>query len=380
MERTRKQISLIVTHACNLQCTYCYEVNKSWREMPIATAKKVILNAFESLGEYEELEIDFFGGEPFLRFKFIKEIFNWVVDELRPTSPYVFFATTNGTLIHDEIKEWLFENRSLFYCSLSIDGTKWMHDINRSSSFDRIDVDFFAQTWADQSVKMTVSTETLPYLYEGIVFLQNKGFKVECNLAEAIDWSNPSSLTILHAQLMNLATYFLENDSIGIPMILNIDFKMLEHEPKLVKWCGTGEDTMGAVDIDGRIYPCQMFTPLSAGKLSKVKGQIPLQEESLYDESCETCILGMVCGTCYGANYLLTGNPAKRSRDMCKIMKIRAIVSAFYNAKKFEKSVGTVEMTEEEARSIYSTMNGIKKLLAASSTWDDLPLESFGNT
>ena len=34
------------------------------------------------------------------------------------------------------------------------------------------------------------------------------------------------------------------------------------------------------------------------------------------------------------------------------------------------------EMTEEEARSIYSTMNGIKKLLVASSTWNDLPLEA----
>lgn len=379
MQRTRKQISLIVTHECNLQCIYCYEANKNHRKMSLPVAKKAILNAFESLSEHEELEIDFFGGEPFLRFDFIKKIFNWVVYELKPTSPYIFFATTNGTLINNEIKKWLFENRTQFYCCLSIDGTKWMHDINRSSSFDNIDIDFFAKTWTDQPVKMTISNETLPHLYEGVVFLQNKGFKVECNLAEAINWSNSSLFTTLYAQLMKLATYLLQNDSAVIHRILDIDFKMLEHEPKFMKWCGTGEDSMGSIDVDGQVYPCQMFAPLSAGTLSRVKGQIQLEENVLYDEACGNCILGMVCGTCYGVNYLLTGNPAKRSHDMCKVMKIRAIVSAFYNSKKFEKSIGTSEMTEEEARSIYSAMNGIKKLLAASSAWNDLPLESFEN-
>lgn len=376
MQRTRKQISLVVTYSCNLQCTYCYEANKSHYTMPISIAKKAILNAFDTLGEHEELEIDFFGGEPFLCFEFIKEIFNWVVYEVKPTLPYIFFATTNGTLIHKHIQQWVFENRSRFYCGLSIDGTKWMHDVNRSSSFDQIDIDFFAKTWADQSIKMTISNETLPYLYEGVLFLQNKGFKVECNLAEGIDWSNSSALTTLHTQLMKLATYFLQNDSTIIPRILDIDFKILENEQRFTKWCGAGENSMCTIDVDGQVYPCQMFTPLSAGKLSKVKEQIPLKEELLYDESCRNCILGRVCGTCYGTNYLLTGNPAKRNHNMCKIMRIRAIVSAFYNSKKIEKSIGTAEMTEEEARSIYSTLNGIKKLLAASSTWDDLSLEA----
>ncbi len=56
--------------------------------------------------------------------------------------PYICFATTNGTLIKDEIKEWIEQNSERFWLGLSVDGTKAMHNLNRSNSYDQIDTNF----------------------------------------------------------------------------------------------------------------------------------------------------------------------------------------------------------------------------------------------
>ena len=82
------------------------------------------------------------------------------------------------------------------------------------------------------------------------------------------------------------------------------------------------------------------------------------------------------CGTCYGANYLRTGNPAKRDLDMCKIMRIRTLVSAYYHSKRIEKSLlSHQDYDDEDINSIRYQVDGIKKVLTASSEWDDLPID-----
>lgn len=49
-----------------------------------------------------------------------------------------------------------------------------MHNVNRSNSYDDIDLDFFLEMYPEQDVKMTVSRETLPHLAEGVIELHQK--------------------------------------------------------------------------------------------------------------------------------------------------------------------------------------------------------------
>lgn len=103
MEQT---YTLTLTENCNLSCIYCYEHNRNGRSMSFATAKRILDKAFSSMGNGDLLTIDFFGGEPFLEYRLIKEIVDYTnraatTGHLR--SNYRFFATTNGTLIHGEI-------------------------------------------------------------------------------------------------------------------------------------------------------------------------------------------------------------------------------------------------------------------------------------
>ena len=134
-----KSITLTLTAQCNLHCVYCYEHSKNDSAMSFDIARSILDS---EMPECEgQIYIELFGGEPFLAFDNIKRIYDYV-NVNWPDKQWIMFATTNGTLIHDEIQDWL-KNHKRFICGLSLDGNKLMQDINRSNSFDQIDIDFF---------------------------------------------------------------------------------------------------------------------------------------------------------------------------------------------------------------------------------------------
>lgn len=74
----KKTVMLTITEQCNLDCSYCYEKNKSSRAMSIETAQSIIEYELSKQDGFDTCEIQFFGGEPFLRFDFIQEICGYI--------------------------------------------------------------------------------------------------------------------------------------------------------------------------------------------------------------------------------------------------------------------------------------------------------------
>lgn len=111
--------------------------------MDVAVAKKIIDKEIENSSDYDRLEFDLFGGEPFLAFDLIQEITDYICNR-KISKPHTIFLTTNGTLVHGKIQDWLIEHSCCVVCGLSLDGTREMHNINRSNSYDSIDLDFFS--------------------------------------------------------------------------------------------------------------------------------------------------------------------------------------------------------------------------------------------
>ena len=222
----KRSIVLIVTERCDLSCVYCYEHNKSARQMTFEEAKSIIDKNLVDLDKYE-YSIDFFGGEPFLNFDLIKRITNYVLENY--SGYYHFFTTTNGTQVHGEIQEWLQKYRDVFTVGLSLDGTEEAHNLNRSNSFDKIDLDFFLRMYPDQSVKMTISELSLPYLFESIKFLTEKGFLISCNLAYMVDWLASQNSKILEQQLNKLIEYYLDNPNVSKCNMLDFKLEILSH-------------------------------------------------------------------------------------------------------------------------------------------------------
>ena len=63
---------LMLNHACNLACSYCYTGLKFNRPMPTAVLEKSIRRACQSIADGGVLELGFFGGEPFIEAELIQ--------------------------------------------------------------------------------------------------------------------------------------------------------------------------------------------------------------------------------------------------------------------------------------------------------------------
>lgn len=325
----RYNLMLTITETCNLNCVYCYEENKNHNIMPLSIAQKNIKETFSKLDESNSLVISFHGGEPLTAFPLIKDIANWIWAQEWPCK-YKLFATTNATLLTDEMKEWFTQNKDIFVLGFSYDGTDEMQDVNRSNSSKLIDKDFFWKNWPKQSIKMTISKLTVGSLAEGIIDLNEKGFIVNANLAYGTDWNMEESMPVFAKQLTILANYYIEHPQAMPSSLLNMPLPaILDDDAKEKHHCGSGR-TMCSVAPDGSLYPCQMFMPSSLDRKSDLQWILEqLEKESLLSEKCRDCYMAAICPTCYGMSYILDKDLSARRDDYCKMMKIRALASSY---------------------------------------------------
>jgi radical SAM protein with 4Fe4S-binding SPASM domain len=321
----RATVMLALSEACNLSCSYCYETQKNAAIMPFEVATEAIAKYAESFSDAEEFGVDFHGGEPFLHFALIKAICEWVWAK-KWNKPHICFTSTNGTLVHGEIKEWLTVNKERFVAGLSLDGTPEMHNANRSGSYASIDTDFFVSTWPFQGVKMTISPATVNNVCEGVMHLHKLGFDVSANAAYGVAWDKKEYFRACLSELGKLADFYLKNPSIKPASILNMDLSVVAYPDRpLSKWCGTGT-SMIAVMPDGKAYPCQFFAPSTGLDRADIDFN---DTEALYTQECKDCLIGSVCPSCYGANLASTGNIAEKGEAYCKFSKIRAWVCSY---------------------------------------------------
>lgn len=324
-----KEVMLILTEGCNLACSYCFEHCKTNKQMSFDTAKQIIDAEMLLDDGTDECRFTMFGGEPFLEIELIKQIYNYIESNIYNWhKKVIIFVNTNGTLIDEKTKEWLRGRKEHIYCGISLDGTREMHNINRSNSFDKIDLEFYKECWPKQTVKMTVSKETLPFLAEGVIFIHEKGFECGCTFAYGIEW-NDKLVETLREQLEILVDYYTLNPQLNLCQILDIDLAgILKEHSKSLKRCGAGE-LMKAYDTNGLLYPCHTFSPVGLGDAARkfVNYKLPVSEIE-DEERCLECEYYLICPTCYGVNYIYTGDISKRSKWLCQFFKLCVQASA----------------------------------------------------
>jgi len=319
---------LLVTYGCNLRCSYCYEPKRMAHQMSFDTAKDAILKNLSAIPlDYKSVEIQFMGGEPFMAFPLIKRISEWIWEEKPYDLHYDMFAQTNGTLVRDEIKEWLLANKHRFSVGLSYDGTMEMQRKNRNSSPQSVDLRFFATHWPEQNMKMTVSPSTIDNLFDGVVFLHNVGFKhiaADLAMGEHAQWRK-EHLVSYKKQLEKLVGYYSAHMELEPFSQLRLNVFSLPMQNEIAtKTCSCGEDLV-CVDWDGEEYACHLFAPITLSAESAKKGQqIDFSNHELFvSDICKKCSLNIVCNHCYGMNYLCTGNVTMPSPFHCNAFKIR---------------------------------------------------------
>lgn len=328
-----KTIMLIVTENCNLKCTYCYETDKTSKTMLFETAKKIIAKEFGNQYEFAKGEIEIFGGEAFLNFELIKEIYEYALTTY-PNIDFVFTNTTNGTLIHGDIQKWLYDRRNKFFCTLSLDGTKEMHDQNRPyangwGSYDTIDIDFFLNTWEHCGAKMTISDENIENLADGIMHIESLGFDCMATFASGIDWNLRNKREILIREFSKLVDYYSENPTRRVCQLLNYDFRYIFYPlDDKFRYCGAGV-IKKCYDINGNVYPCQGLSALTVGEKAVNFINKDFKDFHLSDNNpCKKCKWIRLCRTCYAANFLETGNVETNCQDICYLNRLSILASS----------------------------------------------------
>ena len=106
-------IALNVAEICNLSCSYCFAGDGSYGHSSLMTfpiAKRVI-------DALEPRHIKFFGGEPLLNYRLIKQVVSYCHAIALDCS---FSMTTNGLLMTERKREYFYENN--FTLRISYDG------------------------------------------------------------------------------------------------------------------------------------------------------------------------------------------------------------------------------------------------------------------
>ncbi|MDR0675514.1 MAG: 4Fe-4S cluster-binding domain-containing protein, partial [Elusimicrobiota bacterium] len=287
-------ITINTTEQCNLRCKYCYEVNKKERHIEFQTIKKFInwyINDKEPVGNIDEerkrlldgLVIDFIGGDSLANSEIIDKTLTYLQFSLNYNNHMAkkhwrSSISTNGTYFCNKkvrkiIKKW----KNVLSLGVSIDGCPELHDLNRVFPNGSGSMKSIIEWWpyiqkefpeTAVSTKSTLSKNSIPYLYESLVFMYevlnityiNQNFIMEEN------GCNDNDYKLFDQQMEKCCQYILEHKNEIYWSMLDYQSVALTHGNddknfKTLGKCGSG--MMPALSIEGDIYPCFRWLPIS---------------------------------------------------------------------------------------------------------------------
>ena len=334
-EKKRLSLSLQATDQCTQQCTYCYErqSERNKGQMEADTAKNAITFYMERDDEFENVSIDFFGGEPFLAFSLIKEVIEWFFSRSWKKRAY-FTIATNGTILTPEIKEWLAKYSKHLTLAFSLDGCKEVHDMNRCDSYDKVieNLPFFRKYWPYQSTKFTVNDRTIPLLAKNVLYMEELKLNFIGGIVLEDIWGDAERkkelLRIYEDQLATLVEFYSNRSDLFpppplfpvLPEYLGRPRSQIDQLNKeTMRFCGAGHE-MVTIDVDGTIAPCHRFLTLCTGKPIPTE---PVNRQTRWQpEKCAQCQFQLLCPTCAGFNYQENGDTGIRTTYHCEAFKI----------------------------------------------------------
>lgn len=357
-----KAIMLILTENCNLACRYCYEHGDN-RNMTFDTAKSIIDRELQAESG-ETFKLFFFGGEPFVNFELLEQVYQYA-ETYYPGRVEKYAVTTNGTLIHGAIRTWLYERKDKFEITLSLDGTKEMHDRSRinkngKGSFDLVDLKFFSETWPGCVVKMTISPATINDFAKGIIYIEQMGFKCKANFASGMDFKLEENKEIILQNFLELASYYSANDN---PLCYMLDLPLqavLVPLDDRFRYCGAGVERHCYEEEADGWYPCQGLMPMSVPGREKTFKYETFSESSVLESSpCRSCRFVRICRTCYAMNYNATKNVYQPDKQTCMLNQMCMLTSARIQYTRLKKSGLTDGSLERAVYLIAKELNSV---------------------
>ena len=368
-----KSVTFIVTHQCNLRCSYCYETNKSEARMTEETARRCVDLLFQedergdglvTPENADGLILDFIGGEPMLEIGLIDRIVSYFLAQAigknhRWATKYMISISSNGTLYRDPaVQRFLRKYDGRVSVGITLDGDKETHDSCRRDCLGCGSYDRAAEAFADQcrrgqsGTKFTIAPGNVERTFTACRDMMERfGItELNCNCVYEEGWEL-SHAAVLYRELKKLSDWLIASGRYRDMYVSILDWEAGTPLPETEtqNWCG-GTGKMLAFDVDGTVYPCLRYAPMSlpnrpplrigdvdAGiartredrKTMELLDGITRQSQS--PEKCLSCPIASGCGWCSAYNYEATGSPNRRVTFLCPMHKARVMAMAYYH-------------------------------------------------
>jgi uncharacterized protein len=317
-------LTLVLTHDCNLRCGYCYTGRKFATAMPLEIASRAIDFRLAQAGS-EPLLVSFFGGEPLLEFDLLMAIVEYgKARALQSNARIRFGLSTNGTLLTDGMLDFLVDHD--VHIQLSLDGDAHSHDRTRRFADGRAS---HATVWAHarrlaqaqrlHRIVAVIDPDTAPCLAESFLHLRELGAgEILFSPSYLGNWDAVACAGFEHG-LRALGDAYRDTFRAGHTAVMDPLYgKMVTHlmaRPERAPRCGFGQREL-AVAPSGNIYPCDRLVRqdddprmrlghLEAGidqaKLARMK-----QSQEHPDAECQACELRLRCACWCGCAQMET--------------------------------------------------------------------------
>ena len=343
-----KSLCLHIAHDCNLRCGYCFAGTGDFggyrAMMSKETAEKAVEFAIAGSKMRHNLELDLFGGEPLMNPEVVKHVINYVRRREFETGKNIKLTlTTNGTLLNDDIIQFLNDNRVMLV--LSLDGKKETHDNmrpfpNKTGSYDAA-VRGFKKVIESRNGKnyylRGTYTHFNPHFAEDTLDMTKIGKELSVEPVVGIDEPyvlTEADLPVLYEEYDKLARAYLQKRREGDAFDFFHFNVALDNGPCVAKrlaGCGAGHEYF-AITPEGDIYPCHQFV----GNEDFLMGNVfeGLKRTDIRDsfkscnvyskEKCRECFARFYCsGGCAANSYNFHGDIHNTYDIGCALQKKR---------------------------------------------------------
>ena len=275
-------LALDVSGRCNLACRYCAEAATQPRRHPMTTE---ILEAawsflFPDGTPRRSASIRLGSGEPLLALPLLQQLSRLIETRTEPNDRPAVFLTTNGTLITNEVRDWLVTTG--WHVKISLDGPASIHDAWRvrpdgHGTFARVAevVADLAQQMPERfSVTAVLCHEADPQqVFDAIAQLGVRRIEL-VPVAHHDESIQPDAEDVERYEefIQTYARRYLESAVDGVPPTLvrfaNRVARVMGYDNWRVS-CGAGRSFYG-VGPDGDLFPCFRFIGVEAYRLGHV--------------------------------------------------------------------------------------------------------------
>ena len=160
-------LTILVTHNCQMRCTYCFEGNKDNTSIDDNIATQIIKLLEDNSKTCQRLRVTWFGGEPLLAYDKIKHLSNKIMAFCKSNNvSYVADITTNGYALTNSRCQELVEYLNVKRFIITLDVLAHIHYKRRPlvsgrPTFERIwnNIHSLVDYGAKVTIRMTIDRE-----------------------------------------------------------------------------------------------------------------------------------------------------------------------------------------------------------------------------